>query len=77
MNTFVFELDSNHNVIIVNAVLDGYSLKLLLDTGASHSVIDITTLIINGYSYSDSVAQVQIETAREELLRRKLLLFKT
>jgi len=37
MKIFPFELDSNHNVILVNAVSGGYSLKLLLDTGASHS----------------------------------------
>lgn len=64
MKTFYFEIDEDHNVILVAALFDGYSVRLLLDTGASNTVIDLTTVILNGYEHNDNVGKVQIETAK-------------
>ena len=64
MTTFQFEIDQDHNIILVDALFDGYSIRLLLDTGASNTVLDLTTLIINGYVFSDSISTIQLETAK-------------
>jgi hypothetical protein len=64
VNKFKFEIDEYHNIILVDAIFDGYSLRLLLDTGASNTVIDLSTMIVNGYNTTDSIKDVEIETAK-------------
>jgi hypothetical protein len=64
MMTFPFSLDESYNTIVVDVLLDGFELKLMVDTGASHTVIDLTTLLINGYSFSQRKKEVKIETAK-------------
>lgn len=45
-----FERDEASGVIFVTVLLDGkYAFKMLLDTGASHTTIDLTPLYMNGY----------------------------
>ena len=39
------------------------NLSLALDTGASHTVIDLSTLLLAGYNLQDSVGTVSLETA--------------
>jgi hypothetical protein len=51
MRTFTFELDESYNVIIVNAFLDGCKIRLMVDIGASNTVIDLTTLLVNDYEF--------------------------
>jgi Aspartyl protease len=64
MIIFPFELDERYNVIIVDAILDGFDIRLMVDTGASHTVIDLTTLLVNDYSFSQRKREVKVETAK-------------
>jgi hypothetical protein len=64
MMKFPFSLDESYNTIVVDVLLDGFDLRLMVDTGASHTVIDLTTLLINGYSFSQRRKEVKVETAK-------------
>jgi len=64
MMKFKFSIDENHNVILVDAKLNGFSTRLLLDTGASNTVIDLTTLLSTGFHFKDSIDKIKIETAK-------------
>jgi Aspartyl protease len=64
MMIFPFSLDESYNTIVVDVLLDGFDLRLMVDTGASHTVIDLTTLLINGYSFSQRKKEVKVETAK-------------
>ena len=64
MNIYKFQLDESYNVIIVNAFLDGCKIQLMVDTGASDTVIDLTTLLINDYEFNQNSRKVNIETAK-------------
>lgn len=64
MTMFPFELDERYNVIIVDALIDGFDIRLMIDTGASHTVIDLTTLLVNDYSFSQRKGEVKVETAK-------------
>lgn len=58
-----FKRRTKESLIIVNSELDGHEISLGLDTGASHTVIDLTPLLIAGYDISQSKSVVQLETA--------------
>lgn len=64
MTTYSFELTDEVNLIIVLASVNGYELRLALDTGASNTVIDLTALLIAGYRKNDATEQVEIETGK-------------
>ncbi len=64
MRKFKFSIDENHNIILVDAKLNGFSTRLLLDTGASNTVIDLTTLLTTGFHFKDSIDKIKIETAK-------------
>jgi Aspartyl protease len=64
INKIPFEISEETNLIIVFAQVDGYEVRLALDTGASDTVIDLTALMIAGYRKNDSVSQVELETAK-------------
>jgi predicted aspartyl protease len=61
---FKFNLDDADSLILITGEIQGQPLTLALDTGASHSVIDFTCLLMAGYSKSDFNQTVQIETAK-------------
>lgn len=64
MTIYPFELTDEINLIIVIASIDGYELRLALDTGASDTVIDLTALLIAGYQKTDAQRLVEIETGK-------------
>ncbi len=64
MRIFKFSIDEDHNVILVDAKLNGFSTRLLLDTGASNTVIDLSTLLSTGFHFKDSIDKIKIETAK-------------
>jgi hypothetical protein len=64
MRTYTFELDESYNVIVINAFLDGCKIRLMVDTGASNTVIDLTTLLVNDYEFSQRKGEVKVETAK-------------
>lgn len=63
IETFSFKLDSSQNVILVEVIFDFSTLFFLLDTGASHSIIDISSVLIEGYNQSNFLEKVKVETA--------------
>jgi Aspartyl protease len=64
MRKFKFSIDEDNNVILVDAKLNGFSTRLLLDTGASNTVIDLSTLLSTGFHFKDSIDKIKIETAK-------------
>ena len=61
---FNFERDPESGVILVGIFLDGqYRLKMLLDTGASHTTIDSNELYMADYDLSNTLGTMELETA--------------
>ncbi len=62
--TFPFILTDEDALIEVKCLLDEDELSLALDMGASHTVIDLTTLLLAGYDLKDAVGTIEFETAK-------------
>ena len=62
MRTFSFRLESDESLIHIFAKIANEEHRLALDTGASNTVIDLAAIIVAGYSLSDAVDTVQLET---------------
>ena len=61
---YEFEKDSNSGVIFVSLKLENkYTLKMVLDTAASHTTIDTTALYMAGYSVGQATKTSEVETA--------------
>ena len=63
MKKTTFERENEDNLIVIDCKVHKHKVFLALDTGASHTTIDLAALIIAGYSISDSLREVKIETA--------------
>ncbi len=63
MNEHSFVRPSDDSLIVVPCKIDQDPLALALDTGASHTTIDLTPLLMAGYEMKDAVRSIQIETA--------------
>ena len=61
-NTYYFELKTPDSLIDVSCRLKDENFRFALDTGASHTVIDLAALIVAGYDLYDSIRTVQLET---------------
>ena len=59
-----FELTYPDSLIILPCIVSDEEVSLALDTGASHTVIDLTKLLIAGYKISDSLRTEIFETAK-------------
>ena len=64
MKVFSFDLEGEDSLIKVDAQLGASDFTLALDTGATHTVIDLTVMLMNGYHFQDSVGIVEFETAK-------------
>lgn len=64
MTLIPFELNEDVNLIIIIGKIDGYEVRLALDTGASDTVIDFTALMIAGYRKQDSLSTIELETGK-------------
>lgn len=62
--TFPFELTDEVNLIVVIASIDGYKVRLALDTGASNTIINLTALLIVGYRIGQETGEVELETGK-------------
>ena len=58
-----FNRVTEESLIIVSCRLDNDPLSLALDTGASHTTIDITPMLMAGYEITDTLSIEKIETA--------------
>ncbi|MDR3133110.1 MAG: retropepsin-like domain-containing protein [Prevotellaceae bacterium] len=61
---FPFKRDPEGGLIVINLTFDDkHELDMIVDTGASHTTVDINSLYQMGYTRKDSVEVVPIETA--------------
>ena len=63
MKAHSFSRNSEDSLIVVPCQVDNDPLALALDTGASHTTIDLTPMLMAGYEMKDSIRSEQIETA--------------
>lgn len=62
--TYKFKREPDSGLILVNIEIDNkYSLKMILDTGATNTTIDSNALYLLGYDLKDNIGSVEIETA--------------
>ena len=64
MTLHPFVLESEESLIVLPSLLDDEEISLVLDTGASHTIVDLTKLLIAGYSMSDALGMVDFETGK-------------
>ncbi len=58
-----FKRPSDESLVIVKCELPGHQVALAIDTGASHTTIDLTALLIAGIKIKDSLRIEKLETA--------------
>lgn len=58
-----FRLHDPDSLIILKGQIKENDISFALDTGASHTVVDLSPLLIAGYEIKDSIRTVSIETA--------------
>ena len=58
-----FKRDNDDSLVILRCHFPNHEIALALDTGASHTTIDLTALQIAGYDLSDAHESTRIETA--------------
>jgi predicted aspartyl protease len=63
MNKQTFIRKTDESLLVINCAVDTHDLALALDTGASHTTIDLAALIIAGYDVAKAERIIQIETA--------------
>ncbi|MDZ7881321.1 MAG: retroviral-like aspartic protease family protein [Saprospiraceae bacterium] len=63
MKKTTFERENDEKLIVIDCKVQKHKVFLALDTGASHTTIDLAALIIAGYSVSDALREVEMETA--------------
>ena len=63
MRKYPFKRQNDEQLIVIDCKMGSHKVLLALDTGASHTTIDLAALIIAGYSVSDAIREVEIETA--------------
>jgi len=62
--TYQFEKNIENGVIYVTAKLEGkHTFKMMLDTGASYTTIDVTALYLAGYAIGSHLETEEVETA--------------
>lgn len=63
MIKYTFQRINDESFIIVEACIEGYPVRLALDTAATHTVIDVNILLLLGYSENSKTGTTTIETA--------------
>jgi hypothetical protein len=61
-NTYYFELKTPDSLIDIECRLRDENYRFALDTGASHTVIDLAAIMVAGYDMPDVIRTVQLET---------------
>lgn len=63
MNRHYFTRLSEENLIVIPCHIEQNPISLALDTGASHTTIDLSVLLIAGHEVSQAIGREKIETA--------------
>lgn len=69
---FRFSRDTDDELVLVSAQLNGDEVRLALDTAASHTVIDANSLLILGHEISLDAEIVPLETSNGIIEARKI-----
>ena len=64
MRTYKFKRIDEDSLIVVECILGPDRLSLALDTGASHTVIDLSAVLLAGYEMKDVTRVVELETGK-------------
>lgn len=62
MIEYSFFRENDDDLIVVNCAIDDSPLALALDTGASHTTVDLTPLLLAGYDISGAVGIEKVAT---------------
>ena len=64
MKVILFDRQTDEDIIIVNASIEGkFKFRLALDTAATHTTIDSNVLYFSGYELKNSKGEKEIETS--------------
>lgn len=64
MSKHTFHLKDPDSLILVDCIVQKDRYTLALDTGASHTVLDLTPLLIIGYELKNALRTVEFETGK-------------
>lgn len=64
MTVFPFELPTEDSLIELACTINDQNITLALDTGATHTTIDLSFLLVAGIDLTDAIGTVEIETAK-------------
>ena len=64
MKEFRFDLQDEDSLVVVDCKVRHHNFALAVDTGASHTVVDLTALLLVGFTMNDVVGTVQLETGK-------------
>jgi len=64
MQKFYFNRANDDSLILIQAEINGTPIPMVLDTGASHTTIDSTTLMLAGVFTGNNEQVVLLETAK-------------
>ena len=67
MKKFSYYREDDESLITIPSFFDNEKITFALDTGATHSVIDLTRLLLAGYEMKDAVATISLESAKGEV----------
>jgi predicted aspartyl protease len=76
MKTISFQRQSENDLILVTVMVDNNPLTFAIDTGATHTIIDISQLLILGYEFENSAGEEFISTASGIETSRRFILKK-
>ena len=62
--TFQFERTGEDGLIKVDFWFGNTKLTFVLDSGASHTVIDLTPILIAGFEIKDAIGTTELETGK-------------
>lgn len=64
MKKHIFKRASEDSLITIPCLLGFDNYTLALDTGASHTVMDLTPLLMSGYRMADAIDTIELETGK-------------
>ncbi|MEY3441944.1 MAG: hypothetical protein RLZZ519_225 [Bacteroidota bacterium] len=62
MNEYVFELSDEDSLVVIDCKIRHHTFALAVDTGASHTIVDLTALLLIGFTMDQAVRTTQLET---------------
>jgi predicted aspartyl protease len=63
MNAFPLNFSKKDGLIVTTTYINDSPFTLALDTGASHTTVDLTLLLLIGFEMKDVIRVEQLETA--------------